>query len=187
MFYVYEWYIIDTEEIFYVGKGCKKRKGQISARNKLFKEVYDNNKCANRIVKEFDNENDAFNYEHQRITELKNKGLCKCNLDYGGKGGCHFIWTPEMREYYSKYNVMKSKKQRERMSKNNPMKNKEYAMKNGLKHRKPFYIGDNEFQTLDEASKYYKVKLQTIKYYLNKGHKGNEKCYYKQDNQQPSQ
>lgn len=187
MFYVYEWYIIETGEIFYVGKGCKKRKGSLSKRNKLFKEVYKNNKCSNRIVKEFDNEEDAFKYEHKRITELKKIGLCKCNLDYGGNGGCHFVWTQEMREYYSKYNVMKSKNQRERMSRNNPMKNKEYAMKNGLKHRKPFYIGSKEFQTLEEASKFYDVTIQCIKYYLKQGHKGNLKCYYKQDNQQPSQ
>lgn len=25
MFYVYEWYIVETGEIFYVGKGCKNR------------------------------------------------------------------------------------------------------------------------------------------------------------------
>jgi hypothetical protein len=187
MFYVYEWYIEDTGEIFYVGKGCKKRRGSISTRNKLFKEVYNNNKCKNRIIKTFDNEKEAFEYEHDRIIELKEKGLCKCNLDYGGIGGCNFVWTPEMREYYSKYNVMKSEKQRNRMSKNNPMKDKKIAKIVGLKHRKPFYIGDKEFQTLDEASKYYNVTWQCIKYYLNTGHKGNKKCYYKQDNQQPSQ
>lgn len=36
MFYVYEWYVINTNEIFYVGKGHKKRAGQKTKRNKIF-------------------------------------------------------------------------------------------------------------------------------------------------------
>lgn len=178
MFYVYEWYIEDTNEIFYVGKGSKKRKNQISRRNKLFKEIYYNNNCKNRIVKEFDNEQEAFLYEHERIMELKQKGFCKCNLDYGGNGGCHFTWTPEMRQYHSTYNVMKSEKQRERMSKNNPMKNKNISKIVGEKHRKPFYIGNKLYNTLEEASIEYNKTIQCIKYWLDVGHNKNELCYY---------
>lgn len=181
MFYVYEWYIEETNEIFYVGKGSKKRRGQISRRNKLFKEVYNNNKCKSRILKTFEDEEDAFKYEHQRITELKQQGLCKCNLDYGGKGGCHFIWTPEMRDYYSKYNVMKDKKQRERMSKNNPMKNKNIAKLVAEKTKKPFYIGNTLYETLEEASKKYNKTIQCIRYWLEVGHNKEELCYYKGD------
>lgn len=40
MFYVYEWYNIDTNEIFYVGKGCGERYKQATKRNKLFQENY---------------------------------------------------------------------------------------------------------------------------------------------------
>lgn len=36
MFYVYEWYNIDTGYIFYVGKGTKKRVYSKTSRNKLF-------------------------------------------------------------------------------------------------------------------------------------------------------
>ena len=32
-FYVYEWYNVETNEIFYVGKGCNNRYKNISDRN----------------------------------------------------------------------------------------------------------------------------------------------------------
>ncbi len=37
-FYVYEWYNIETKEIFYVGKGTRNRINHKKRRNKLFKE-----------------------------------------------------------------------------------------------------------------------------------------------------
>lgn len=181
MFYVYKWFIKKTNEIFYIGKGTKNRYKQISNRNKLFREIYDNNDCSVEIIEYFDNEENAFNKEYELITYYKSIGQCKCNLDNGGKGGCHFIWTPEMREYYSKYNIMKSIAQRKRMSINNPMKNIVVAKKVGEKHSKPFYIGNKLFQNLEEAGEQYKCSMQTIKYWLSVGHNKNELCYYKDE------
>lgn len=143
MFYVYEWYNTVTGEIFYVGKGCNKRKDQISERNKLFKEYYNSHQCKNRIIKEFENEQEAFDYEHERIRELKNIGQAVCNLDYGGKGGCHFIWTPEMKQYASEYNIMKRPEQRQRMTEQNPMKNSKIAQQVSEKLKKPLWVGEN--------------------------------------------
>lgn len=178
MFYVYEWYIIETNEVFYVGKGSKKR--YLSKQhNAMFKEFIKRFECESRIVKYYNSEEEAFNGEYERILELKGKGQCVCNIYKGGYGGETQSWTLEKKKKYSENNVMKSKKQRERMKENNPMKNKEYARKNGLAHRKPFFIGNKEFQTLEEASNYYNVTIQSVKYWLNKGHKSIEKCFYK--------
>ena len=121
MFYVYEWYNVNTEEIFYVGKGCGYRYKQVSKRNQLFKTYYENNECAVRIIKHFPTEEEAFEYEHLRIVELKAQNQCFCNIDDGGKGGLSFIWTDDMREYKSQYNPMKEDEQRQRMSEHNPM------------------------------------------------------------------
>ena len=121
MFYVYEWYNVNTEEIFYVGKGCGNRYKQVSKRNQLFKAYYENNECAVRIIQYFDLEQDAFDYEKKRIGELRNINQCFCNVDEGGTGGVNFVWTPEMRAYKSIYNPMKKEEQKERMRKNNPM------------------------------------------------------------------
>lgn len=191
MFYIYEWYIKDTNEVIYVGKGSKKR--YLSKQhNNMFKEFLKRFECESRIVEYFENEQDAYKREFDRINELKEKGQCVCNIYDGGNGGGASIknkmtrWTPEEREKYSKNNVMKADKQRDRMKKNNPMKNKEYAMKNGLAHAKPIIIGDKEFKSILEASQFYKCATSSIWWYLKVGHKGNEKCYYKYGNQQPS-
>lgn len=53
MFYVYEWFIIDTNEIFYVGKGCKDRYKDTRSRNKMFNEFYKRFNCNTRIIKTF--------------------------------------------------------------------------------------------------------------------------------------
>lgn len=179
MFYVYEWYIKDTNEIFYVGKGCRNRYKSIKSRNKLFLECIKNNDCDVRISKYFDNELEAFEYEHMRICELKMNNQCKCNLDNGGKGGINFIWTPEMREYYSKYNVMKSDKQRERMSKNNPMKNHNIAMKtNNLKRKHPI-INGIYYDLVEQASKEHNVSICTIRNWCKQGfNTKNQQCYW---------
>lgn len=182
MFYVYEWYIKDTNEIFYVGKGCKDRYKSIRKRNKLFLEYINKYNCSVRIIKYFENEEDSFRYEHQKICELKAIGQCKCNLDDGDKGGVNFIWTPEMREYYSKYNIMKSQEQRKRMSKNNPMKNPEIAQKVNSKKRKHPIINKKYCETVEETSKAYNVCIDTIRTWCKQGfNTKNEKCYWSCD------
>ena len=54
MFYVYEWYNVDTNEIFYVGKGCGNRYKSISHRNQHFLNYYETHECAVRIIKYFE-------------------------------------------------------------------------------------------------------------------------------------
>lgn len=153
MFYVYEWYVKETNEIFYVGKGCKNRYKQTTKRNKVFKVFYENFNCESRILKEFENEDDAFEFEHKRIMELKSLNQAVANLDYGGKGGTNFSWTKEMKEYQSKYNPMKATEQRKRMKLNNPMKNKETAKKVGEKLRKKVVINEVVYDSIGEAEK----------------------------------
>ena len=70
MFYVYEWYNVNTDEVFYVGKGIGNRYKQVSKRNQLFKEYYENNECSVRIIKNFELEKDAFSYENKSILEF---------------------------------------------------------------------------------------------------------------------
>ena len=58
MFYVYEWFIVDTGEIFYVGKGCNHRY-KVRKHNKFFNDMIKRYKCDSRIVKTFNCEKDA--------------------------------------------------------------------------------------------------------------------------------
>lgn len=178
-FYVYEWYNTDTNEVFYVGKGCGNRYKNKKKRNNDFIDYVQNNNVNVRIIKDNLTESEAFEYEKIITDSYKNIDQCQCNLAEAGHGGCNFIWTEEMREYWSKNNPMKEKSQRERMKEHNPMKNKEIAMKNGKAHKKPIFIGEQFFEGLIDAAKLYNVNSRTIKSWLDKGISPlNEKCGY---------
>lgn len=184
MFYVYEWYVKETEEIFYVGKGCRNRYKQTKSRNKLFKLYFENFNCESRIIKVFNSEDEAFKYEHQRIMELKSINQAKCNLNYGGHGGCHFSWTKEMRSYQSQYNPMKAFAQRERMSKKNPMKNPETAAKVGLTKSKAVILNGIYYSSVIKASKETKHAEGTIKKWCTQGYDVNgNPCRYAKEQQ----
>lgn len=66
IYYVYEWYIVETDEVFYVGKGKGDRAGKIK-RNKFFKDMYNSHNCDFRIKIDNLSEEDAFKYEIKLI------------------------------------------------------------------------------------------------------------------------
>lgn len=184
MFYVYEWYVKETKEIFYVGKGCGNRYKQTNKRNKLFKLYFENFNCESRIIKNFNSEDEAFEYEHQRIMELKTLNQAKCNLDYGGKGGCHFSWTEEMKEYQSQYNPMKAMEHRKRMSEKNPMKNPNVSKKVAKKKSKAVILNGEFFNSITEASFKTKHSQWTIIKWCRQGYDINGKpCRYANEQQ----
>lgn len=168
MFYVYEWYIKDTQEIIYVGKGCKNRY-KVTKHNKFFNEMIKRYKCESRIIKEFKNEKDAFDYEYIRINELKKKGQCICNIYQGGTGGTVNWWTDELRKQYSENNVMKSEKQRERMKNNNPMSNNDIVEKTNGKKRRKVIIGNITYISIKEAKKVLGVSYSNLMTWNKKG------------------
>lgn len=183
MFYVYEWYVLDTNEIFYVGKGCRNRY-KVRKHNKLFNQFIKQYNCESRIVKTFENEKDAFSYEYDRIKELKKIGQCCCNIYDGGLGGTVSWWTDEKKAYFSEHNAMKNDLQRKRMSEKNPMKNPTIAAKVGLAHRKRPIINGTLYKDVFEASEKEKVCLDTIYNWCNRGYdtKGNP-CRYENEPQ----
>lgn len=179
IFYVYGWYDIDTEEIFYIGKGSGNRYKNISQRNELFKEYIKNHNTEVKILKDSLTEEEAFYYEKKLYEEYKEKNQCFCNLATPGKGGCHFVWTDEFKEYWSQNNPMKRDEQRERMKNENPMFDKEIAKKNGAAHKNPIKIGDKIFDGLIDAAKYYEKGSTTIGDWIRKGKNPmGEKCEY---------
>ncbi len=162
IFYVYEWYNLDTDEVFYVGKGCHKRYLQVKDRNKKFLNYYENNNVDVRIVFKNLSEEEAFKKEKELTDYYKKLHQCTCNLAEAGKGGCHFVWTDEMKNYWSEHNPMKEEAQRQRMIENNPMYNKEIAMKNGQKHKRAVEINNILYDGLVDAAIVYKVSPETI-------------------------
>lgn len=184
MFYVYEWYLVDTGEVFYVGKGTRGRYRQTRKRNQLFNEYYRKNRCDVRIVKTFDNEDDALAYERVRITRLKNDGLAKCNLDNGGTGGCHFSWSQEMRDYKSLYNPMKNDEQRARMSRSNPIQRDDVKQRVSRSLGKSVVINGVEFYSIKEASRQLNHTEGTIAKWCRRGYDADGKpCRFSNEQQ----
>lgn len=178
MFYVYEWYVKETGEIIYVGKGTRNRY-KVRKHNRMFDDYIRRIDCESRIVKTFDDEKAAFNYESERMSELKSQGQCVCNINKGGKGGSVSWWDDELRERYSKNNVMKSAEQRKRMSENNPMKNHDVAKKVGEKHRRKICVEDRVYDGLFAVADAYNVSQQNFLYWLERGYTNDhERCYY---------
>ena len=179
MYYVYEWFNCETNEIFYVGKGTGRRL-KVRKRNSLFNKYIKENKCESRVVKYFETEKEAFEFEYNYIKELKLQGQCKCNMHSGGAGGSVEYWTDELRKEYSIHNVMKSENQRKRMSDNNPMKNKEICLKVNSQKRKPVIIGDTEYASIKDAVNALKVTSERIAYWCKRGaNPKGEICRYK--------
>ena len=84
---MYEWYLVDTGEVFYVGKGSGKRFKSISNRNANFKKIYDEYKCDVRIKCNNLTEAQAFKKEKETIKYYKTKDNCRLtNLTDGGEG-----------------------------------------------------------------------------------------------------
>lgn len=168
MFYVYEWYIEETGEIIYVGKGCRLRY-KVKKHNKFFNEMIKRYKCNSRIIKQFETEKDAFDYEYQRVNELREKGQCVCNIYNGGAGGTTSWWTDELREKYSTNNVMKSETQRKRMKNNNPMHDAKIAEKTNGQKRRKVTIGNVTYNSIKDAKKALNISYSNILTWSKKG------------------
>lgn len=178
MYYVYEWFVVDTNEVIYVGKGTRNRY-KVRKHNKFFNDFLRRFDCDSRIIKEFENEEDAFKYEFERINELKRKGQCVCNIRDGGFGGSTEWWNDDLRKRYSEYNVMKSERQRKRMSENNPMKNPLIAEKTNGKKRRAVIVGDTLYNSVKEAHEKLGVATDTIILWCKKGiNREGEPCRY---------
>lgn len=76
-FYVYEWYIEETGEIFYVGKGKDNRVTSNKDRNEFFKNIKNKHKCNYRIVAKNLTEDEAYAYEKEYGLQLKSKGQAR--------------------------------------------------------------------------------------------------------------
>ena len=166
MFYVYAYYNVENGIIFYIGKGTKRRYKVLFDRNKLFQEYYASHKCDVKILAFFDDEDEAFAYEQAMITEYKKIGQCFCNKDYGGLGGVAGVWTEEKKLFQSINNPMKDKQQRNRMSKNNPMKREEIMRKNLITRHGTFTFMGKEYYCFKDCANEWGYCAETISFWI---------------------
>ena len=101
IFYVYEWFIVKTDEVFYVGKGCGNRKGIISKRNKFFLSIYSHHDCDVRIIESDLYEDDAFQLEESTIRWYREHTTYRLtNMTDGGDGTNGSYYTRERKNKF---------------------------------------------------------------------------------------
>ena len=92
-FYVYEWYITNTDEVFYVGKGTGNRFKQTNGRNYFFQCMYKSHECNVRKIYENLTEKEAFEKEIETIKYYReNTNYRLTNQTDGGEGSSG--WKP---------------------------------------------------------------------------------------------
>lgn len=84
-YYVYEWFDLDSGEVFYVGKGKKGRWKSQRTRSKAFKSYYNNHNCDVRKIKENMKEDEAYAFEKETIKKYRKIYSILCNIDEGGR------------------------------------------------------------------------------------------------------
>lgn len=95
-FYVYEWFIVDTNHVFHVGKGQGNRYLELKGRNKYFLRVAEKYNVASRIYKDNLAEDEAWAIEKTHIEDLQAIGQCETNIHEGGCGGDTVTRMPEL-------------------------------------------------------------------------------------------
>ena len=111
-FYVYEWFIEETLEVFYVGKGTGNRRFELHNRSKYFQSIYNKYKCHVRLVAQSLTNEESCDLERERIAELKLIGQAKCNFTLGGTGFSEGTLNPihkrvNSKSYINPFSVMK--------------------------------------------------------------------------------
>lgn len=92
VFYVYKHVTLDTNEVFYVGKGKGKR-AYSKARSKFWKNIADKYGYKVLFIKKGLTEKEAFELEEKKIGNYKKRGLCRANLTDGGEGMAGYKFT----------------------------------------------------------------------------------------------
>lgn len=137
VYYVYIWYIVDTGEVFYVGKGKGKRYKQVSHRNKFFTDMYNSHNCTVKKIYENLTEDEAFQKEKDTVKWFReNTNFRLTNQTDGGEGSSGWKPSQEFRDKQSKIHKeqwqdeeFKNKMIAIRTDENGPYKSQEFRDK----------------------------------------------------------
>ena len=85
LWYVYEWYIVETGQVFYVGQGVDNRYKTVKGRQNGFDEIYNSNKCEVRKVYEDLTQQESWDLEKELIEKRRSEGHPLTNNHKGGR------------------------------------------------------------------------------------------------------
>lgn len=174
MFYVYQHLRLDNNIPFYIGKGCKDRAWRKKRNNIGWNNIVSKVGFKVEILKYFEDENQAIEYEHNLINEYRKQNIELVNQTKYSSGGTKWSYTDEIKHKQSQGQLgtkrPKTKEWCEKISKANKGRKILWASKIGDSHRgkpknylskhKPILQYDlqdnllNEYQSAQEAGKY---------------------------------
>jgi hypothetical protein len=97
MFYVYQHLRLDNNIPFYIGKGCKDRAFRTKRNNKGWNNIVNKVGFKADIIKYFEDENQAIEYEHKLIDDYKSQGIELVNQTLYSSGGTSWSYTDEVK------------------------------------------------------------------------------------------
>jgi hypothetical protein len=163
LYYVYEHYTADTNEIFYVGYGKNKRPYDYIRRNKFWKNVYEKHGVVVKIIKENVALNEAVELECKLIGEYGRRDLGTgplVNLTDGGDGLKNASLETKEKLRYIASNISEETREKMRLAAKNrpPMSEKtkellreKFSGKNNPNYGKTF--SEEHRQRLSESHK----------------------------------
>lgn len=136
-YYVYEWFVKETNEVFYVGKGKGDRYKVLRGRNKFFNDFYSSHNCDVRIKYDNLEEKEAFEKEKELISFYRNNTRFRLtNVTDGGDGTSGFKHTDESKKILSAFSKerwdneeFRNKMIKIRRDENGPYKSKKFRDK----------------------------------------------------------
>ena len=102
-YYVYAWYIKDTDEVFYIGKGTGKRYLTRKRENSYFMKMLNSHDCEPRIIKNHLTEKEAFELEKEMIAYYRTQNCRLTNVLDGGENPPKQTGIPKTEEWKEHY------------------------------------------------------------------------------------
>lgn len=151
-FYVYEHIRLDTNKVFYVGKGKGKRATFSANRSEHWKRIKAKAGISIRYVAINLDEELALLAEQERISQLKKLGYILCNRTDGGEGLSGMKFSEDHKRKIKESNI--GKKRSKELSKKLSI----------IKGKKVFCVTDNLFfNSTFEAANHYKCHASAIR------------------------
>ena len=143
-YYVYAWYIKETNEVFYIGKGCGKRYKTRKRENSYFMRIINKYDCDVKILKDGLTEEQAFELEKEMIAYYRTVSKHMTNILDGGESPPKLTGIPKSDEWKKKCSASHKK-----FVKNHP----EYVEQNSKRMK--------EFLKTEKGKEFYEKGLAT--------------------------
>lgn len=108
-YYVYAWYIKNTNEVFYIGKGTGNRYKTRKRENSYFMKILNSHECESTIIKDQLNEEEAFKLEKELIAFHRKNSPRLTNVLDGGQNPPKLTGIPKSEEWKKKTSASNKK------------------------------------------------------------------------------